>query len=193
MKIEKVRDEIKAIAGDIEILNEHNLEEDEDYCDLINYAGLTAEEKQELIKHNVILYTSPHFNFYGEYGINMDDDLNKFLENIKIGMEAWKDDELNKFLELEITDKEKFEILETVEGHESEKREYWLDDEFDTISWNEVYIVKFPDLELTFLQHLGGWRGGIMEIEDEKDADLIIKTLKKGENIQDLKDKLEEL
>lgn len=178
-EIENIKDEISGYAGIIETVNPENISE-EDLADVD-----LPEEIIEGIKENEIplYYSQPGgFHPYVEK-YKKGDSFGSFLIDYAIEMKEWSSNELDVFEDIEDAETV-FKTLKELQYYEDDEVASWRDDEMDTISWNEVHIVKFRDGS-KFLQHVGGWRGGIMALNEDDDVDEIIKRLKNGKNVKE--------
>lgn len=176
-KIEEMREEIESYGFFIEKVNPDNIWElnEEEFNEVLK--GMDTGLIEQIKEHEIPLFYSKLGNFYpfleGEAV-----DFFEFLENYRQQMREWYKAEEDFFEDCEEAETI-YKIYHELFDMEEEQLDSWYDNEFDSLSWREVYLAKANNV--VFLLDEGGYGNDIAIIDTDWDVNKIVKRLKEGE------------
>jgi len=188
-KISDLQEDIRYYAKIIEKINYDNIIDDRTsiyqsdwYSDLKQYFN---DEKliKELLNHSIVLYTSPHFNFYELYKVKKTNNIVEFLESYLNALKQWAKQEVESLIDFYEFDRENnkeivYKIMQQIgERTEYKKLKEYYENPLDTCSWveeiKETWEIKIDDKKWTVevKKTIGGYIDQINELEFFKEPE----------------------
>ncbi|HDN17551.1 MAG TPA: hypothetical protein ENF41_00650 [Candidatus Bathyarchaeota archaeon] len=133
---------IDAINPDNIISDAKSIFQDDRYEDLKAYFN-SEKLINALLKHDVVLYTSPHFNFYKEHKVKKTDNIIEFLESYLKAIKKWAEYEVEALFDFYQFNPEEsrnwiYDIIQQIgEKTKHEVLESYFENPIDSCSWVE--------------------------------------------------------
>lgn len=179
-EIEEIKEEIESYGAFIETVNPDNIWEleEEEFNEVLK--GMDPGLIEQIKKHEIPLFYTKLGSFY-PFLEHEGGDFFEFLQNYKEELRDWYKREEEFFEDYEEAETI-YKIYHELFDMEEEKVDSWYDNEFDTLSWREVYLSKGNGT--VFIIDAGGYGDDIAIMDPESDITDIVERLKGGEPLR---------